>query len=222
MSKVYVEGGDNLITKMFLGRGWKVVSDIKKADLVCFSGGEDVCPLMYTHVPHQTTAFSVKRDSSSLKDYYRAPLHVPLVGICRGAQFLNVMAGGTLYQDVDRHAIGGTHTAYRISNDNEEPRPYQVTSTHHQMMIPTEEAEILLFADVATTRKAFLEVGGNGKDSTFGDPHPDLPDYEALFYEGNGRIAQPDILCFQPHPEYVEHDHECQQLFFDLLNEYLM
>lgn len=32
-----------------------------------------------------------------------------MVGICRGAQFLNVMAGGKMIQHVEGHAIHGTH-----------------------------------------------------------------------------------------------------------------
>jgi hypothetical protein len=28
-------------------------------------------------------------------------------------------------------------------------------------------------------------------------------------------------LCFQPHPEYVNPEHECQRLYFDLINQYM-
>ncbi len=115
-------------------------------------------------------------------------------------EFLNVMNGGDLWQHVGGHAIGKSHTAYDCLSDK---KPVQVSSTHHQMMIPSTEAIILAIADCSTFREYTKP-----EETMYLDG---LPDYEALWYSAT------NTLCFQPHPEYFPKEHECQKLFFNYL-----
>ena len=191
---------------MFIERGWDTTLDMEKADLFCFTGGEDVTPLLYHSVRHPMTTSNLQRDYTCVRYFKQAlALDVPMVGICRGGQFLNVMSGGTMWQHVDGHAIRGFHTA----RDTTTGELFDVTSTHHQMMCPSDEAITLLVGDVLNTRREYDTVNNR----THRD---DLPDIEALFYSDNTAV------CFQPHPEYVRKDHPCQQYFFGLLDEYLL
>src|ERR671934_960867 len=108
-------------------------------------GGGDVDPASYGAEPHPTTSGAVpERDDFELALARRAlELDVPLLGICRGMQIMNVAAGGTLNQDVDnvglhRHTPGvfGDHEvelepgslAARTAG---EPR-HAIKSHHHQ------------------------------------------------------------------------------------------
>ena len=121
-----------------------------------------------------------------------------MAGICRGAQFLNVMNGGKMWQHTVGHAIRGVHEAIDQMSGEE----VMVTSTHHQMMIPTNDAIVLMTADCAVFKQGFevQELGGI------------KPDIEAVFY------PETRCLCYQPHPEYVDIDHSCQTMYFHYLS----
>ena len=198
--KVYVEGFDAQYEEMFQRRGHEVVEKVEEADLVQFVGGADVNPSLYGEEPHPHTCFSDITDQRSINLYENAITHgIPMTGICRGGQFLNVMNGGKMHQHVDNHAIYGTHTAVDVESDSQ----VQVTSTHHQMMIPELERGVVVA--VAYEWKPVLQLS---------DWAEDQEDTEAVWYEDN------KCLCFQPHPEIVDRDHECQKYYFELLQRY--
>jgi putative glutamine amidotransferase len=67
-----------------------------------FSGGADVSPLRYGEEPLKPEwSGDVQRDSYEF-ELFTVCLRqkIPILGICRGVQLLNVACGGTLYQDV--------------------------------------------------------------------------------------------------------------------------
>lgn len=200
--KVYVEANDAGIIQMFRQAGYQVVNDINDAELICFSGGADVSPMLYQATKHPRTFSAPARDELCSNIFHSFP-ELPFVGICRGGQFLNVINGGEMWQHVDGHAIQGTHLAKDVSDG----KKYQVTSTHHQMMIPAPHAEVIMTADISTRRE--FEYPSDT------DYRKELPDIEVVYYEDT------NSLCFQPHPEYVSADHECQKFFFLLLEQYL-
>lgn len=205
--KVYIAGDDPLTTEMFKKRGWDVTDYIKKADLVQFTGGSDVDPSIYGEHTHPKTYTSKLRDYNDAWQFNKAyRLKIPMAGICRGGQFLNVFNGGKLYQHVDRHAIGSKHPIYDVKTGKE----IQATSTHHQMMRPGEGAELVATAGWRATRKEFM-VEDAVAHSMLTDP-----DTEVVFYNK----AAP-ALCFQPHPEFVDKDDELQDYYFELLHSYL-
>ena len=110
----------------------KRVDSIKNADLVLFTGGADVNPLLYNESVHPSTISHNKRDFYETFVYNEArKLNKPLLGICRGGQFLTVMSGGKLIQDASNHE-GIVHELKTIDND----KHIMMTSSHHQMMMP--------------------------------------------------------------------------------------
>ena len=75
---------------------------MRKVDGVIFSGGPDLDPSYYGEtVWNETVQVDTLRDASDLM-LMRAALAAkkPVMGICRGEQLLNVVLGGTLYQDI--------------------------------------------------------------------------------------------------------------------------
>ncbi|KKM09608.1 hypothetical protein SY88_18330 [Clostridiales bacterium PH28_bin88] len=71
-------------------------------DGLLLSGGADVTPSLYGQAPHtKTTGCIPERDGFEV-ELARAVLakDIPVLGICRGAQVLNVALGGTLIQDI--------------------------------------------------------------------------------------------------------------------------
>ncbi len=67
---------------------------------LCVSGGYDVDPAAYGQPPHaQTDAPRNDRDAWELALLAAAlEIDMPVLGVCRGAQVLNVLRGGTLHQ----------------------------------------------------------------------------------------------------------------------------
>ena len=71
-------------------------------DAVIFSGGEDVDPARYGEaVLDSTVEVNAPRDTSDFLLAAEAMRRgMPILGICRGSQLLNVFFGGSLYQDL--------------------------------------------------------------------------------------------------------------------------
>ncbi len=71
-------------------------------DAVIFSGGEDVDPSRYGEdVLNSTVEVNAPRDTSDFLLASEALQRgMPVLGICRGSQLLNVLLGGSLYQDL--------------------------------------------------------------------------------------------------------------------------
>ena len=92
---------------------------IDRLDGLIVSGGADISPEMYGQQPHPSVKRAhVERDefeSQLLRSAFARDL--PVLGICRGCQMLNVARGGSLVQDVP--SLVGTSVSH---DDPERPR----------------------------------------------------------------------------------------------------
>lgn len=235
MLKYYVQDGKpvsyqggriDLLWKRFfeeLDPDYEPANSLFDADLVLWTGGHDVTPALYGELPHTRTHTSKARDLNDLMAWNLSGRAKIRLGICRGAQFLNVINGGSLWQDV-RPSPGdaghsGVHDIIRYTfNDLKDPSKgvedqsvYSVTSTHHQMMRPGKGAVVMGYAVADEWASMSLcerkSRGGtvDGKspaydaiipESVFEDD--DLMDPEVIFYPKTGS------LCIQGHPEFFE------------------
>ena len=75
---------------------------VSKLDFLVLTGGEDFAPSLYGAVPSPRLGrVNAPRDDFDFALVRAAVRHeVPMLGICRGLQALNVFFGGTLYQDL--------------------------------------------------------------------------------------------------------------------------
>lgn len=193
------------------GRFWKNLGEITRdasilftdpdcIKLVCFTGGEDVSPELYGH-KNLASGNSKDRDETEALIFAMAKKHeVPMTGICRGAQFLNVMCGGSMVQHL-RRSHGGGHHRCRTSDGRE----FEVTSSHHQMIVPGPEGVILAVAEKAL-HESDCVYDGELPDSVFNPEYPK----ELLVTEA---IAYPKLRIFgvQHHPEWQNIDEEGPQ-----------
>lgn len=164
---------------------------LEKADIVLFTGGwADVSPELYgERDKHERTFSDPEADVRDIQVFQEAVyLGIPMVGVCRGAQFLHVMNGGKLYQHVDYHN-GKPHDIYLLRSE-EYLGP--VSSVHHQMCRPNEAGGMEVLAVTYESEQKWLNstMSYNGL-SKVGDE-----DIEAFWY--------PETACFgvQGHPEY--------------------
>ena len=75
---------------------------LHKLDGIILSGGEDVDPARYEEMPHPKlgSVNSVRDTCDFLLAHMAHNLNIPMLGICRGEQLINVAFGGSLYQDI--------------------------------------------------------------------------------------------------------------------------
>lgn len=202
MKKVYVVGGGYAYERMFKQAGYVLVTSMQEADLLCFTGGADVSPELYGE-ENVSSYCSPERDKYEEQVFDWAYAHdVPVVGVCRGGQFLNVMNGGKMWQDVDNHAISGTHKAMCKYWGE-----IMVSSTHHQMMRPSESGVVLVSASLST-----YKTNDEGTWNPAFDEGLDV-DCEVVYYKDT------KSLCYQPHPEIVSEDHQCRKHFLMLVDK---
>lgn len=201
--KVFIVNGNGQYAQMFAQLGHSLVDSVQAADLVCFTGGADVSSSLYGDKSHPYTGSDMVRDRFEKEIFDQAiAAGKPMVGICRGAQFTNVMSGGRMYQHVEGH------TRSHAITDLETGETVYVSSTHHQMMMPSEKALLVASSTIGGSREWF--------DGEVFRKDISKEDIEVVFYEGT------QCLCFQPHPEFNGAEYVGMREYFrTLLNRYL-
>ena len=101
------------------------LEQLKQCDGVILTGGEDVHPRFYgkPEYVHEygLNDFDIERDEFELKVIDYSQQHeLPLLGICRGLQIVNVFFGGTLIPDIPSFGKPD-HTKYEEGNDRVHP-----------------------------------------------------------------------------------------------------
>lgn len=86
-----------------------------RLDGLLLAGGVDIAPEEYGETPHpQLGRVDTARDTTELTmARWALAADLPILGICRGIQSLNVVGGGTLYQDLRAQYPGAMQHAYR-------------------------------------------------------------------------------------------------------------
>ncbi|QNQ82842.1 gamma-glutamyl-gamma-aminobutyrate hydrolase family protein [Lactobacillus sp. PV037] len=125
---------------------------MKNVQGLILSGGHDVDPHNYGEEPEQKLGnIWPERDKFDMLLLTLAEEnHIPVLGICRGAQIINVAHGGTLYQDLSyrpektlKHSQGQTptlvtHTVKTLKGSKIaellETDSLQTNSFHHQLL----------------------------------------------------------------------------------------
>lgn len=81
----------------------------EKLDALVIGGGDDIAPEHYGGEITEKVKTNPQRDLLEMHWIRTALNHeIPLLGICRGAQLINVVLGGNLHQDI-RHLRYHTH-----------------------------------------------------------------------------------------------------------------
>jgi len=189
--KVFVVGG--AINYANWIKDVEIVGNLNQAQIVLFTGGEDVDPSFYGCEKHERTWSNPVRDKEEIEIFNRVRDNQLVIGVCRGSQFCSMVNGGLIVQDVHNHGLWGTH---EITNGHE---TYNITSTHHQMQYPynlnKKDYDILFWAD------------GRSKGYYAGDKI----DPEAIIKNGEPEIVlyhrknKPKCLAIQGHPEIMEY-----------------
>jgi len=77
---------------------------VRRLDAVVLAGGADIDPARYGAAAHPRTVSRPDRDGGELAVLTSAiDADLPVLGVCRGMQVLNVALGGTLHQHIEGH-----------------------------------------------------------------------------------------------------------------------
>lgn len=172
--------------------------------LFVWPGGADVHPQLYGH--KDLGSYTDKEsDDADIALFNKSDDSRLKLGICRGSQFLTVMAGGRLIQDVSNHAIAGTHTIQEaFCVEGGVPQEYSITSTHHQMhfpfnLRPGEEYQIVAYSSPNRSGH-YTYKDGTYSYSAMKVAFPDFVEPEIVYY------PKIHALAIQGHPEYMNAD----------------
>jgi putative glutamine amidotransferase len=117
---------------------------LERLDGICLSGGPDLDPEAYGAVDRHAELGPTEPDLDAFELALACAADergIPVLGICRGAQALNVARGGSLHQHVPAHrqtepATATTHTVHVDAGTRLAglvgTRPLRVNSFHHQ------------------------------------------------------------------------------------------
>ena len=100
------------------------VDELEKCDGLLLTGGVDVAPELYGDWPDETVRVDSERDGLEFKLIDIAlKKEIPILGICRGLQILNVYFGGTLIVDLEKFhkpRSGSADVIHRALSDGED------------------------------------------------------------------------------------------------------
>ena len=148
---IEVSGGEPVYMMQVSDRD-SALEALEEVDCLVMAGGEDINPAMYGEEMHE--GCEEPNDERDLSDYWLLKTAIeedmPVLATCRGMQMLNVVQGGTIYQDLfteydtdiahrDPELIDFTYHTITVEKDSllyvamgQDKEIYEVNSWHHQ------------------------------------------------------------------------------------------
>lgn len=168
-------------------------------------GGEDISPSLYKEKPNKYTH---AKEELSNRDKFEFALaqeaikrDIPIIGICRGAQLMCALSGGSLIQHVDGHNTG---KHFIETKDN---KSIMVSSLHHQMMNPFKIPHELIAKSRINLSSFYI-----GEEEQLHN----IPCEPEIVY-----FPETKCLAIQGHPEYMQEDTVFVNYCNQLVTEYL-
>lgn len=171
-------------------------------DGLLLQGGSDLSPSSYGEEPLRPEwSGDLHRDNYEIALVHAAiALDKPILGICRGAQLLNVALGGTLYQDIETQLEGArTHRDATLYD-----------TLHHDLTLIPETPLAAMYADITRPRVNTVHHQGLrtlGQDLRIEARCPQDQVIEAvrLVPQGHGSAnPAPYAFAVQWHPEFQD------------------
>lgn len=185
-----------------------LVDRMEEAEVVLFTGGEDVNPEVYGCKAHKTTYFTRRRDKQEIAAFHQVQPNQLAVGVCRGVQLFCALYGGILVQDCSGHCGCGRH---QITNGQD---TYTTTSIHHQMQYPFEldrsDYEVLFWSK-GISRYYEGDKINPSLLRKYGEP-------EVTVYHRKG---MPTCFGVQGHPEMMDRDDPFVKMVNEKIREYV-
>ncbi len=166
------------------------VADICRCDGFVLTGGVDIDPAFYNRqsdYDNKPGSFEPERDKYEEKIFrYSQTFNLPLLGICRGLQLVNVLQGGTLIDD--------------LSSLNEKHKKEDTTDKEHTIKIN----ENSLLNEIVKVKEGEVNSAHHQAIDTLGNElmiNSQADDGTVEGIEWQDKAGKPFMLCVQWHPE---------------------
>lgn len=169
------------------------VEDLDRCDGLLLTGGIDIEPSRYGRTasyPFVPDAYQVERDRFEEQLYRKAmQAGLPLLGICRGFQLVNVLEGGTLVQD-----LGPDNAVHKKESSDKE---HEIAVVRGSFLF---EATGMAVGKVNSAHHQAIKEEGL---SNIFRPAAYSFDEEKIIeaFEYREKEGKPFLLCVQWHPE---------------------
>lgn len=180
--------------------------DLQQNHVLLLHGGADISPSIYKQSPNE---YCYAERTPGYRDLIEMALveqalkmDLPIIGICRGAQLLCAMDGGTLVQHIVGHGHNGNHSI----QDTRTKKYYRANTAHHQMMKPKQDNGNLVLAICPDELIGYEE---DGNPQRF-DCCPEI----VYFPHMRG-------IGIQGHPEWMPHS-EFTKYCATLINDFIL
>lgn len=169
-------------------------SEVHRCHGIVFSGGvTDIHPKWYggkENYPLSPTDFNLKRDNFEKDLFETAKNKIPILGICRGLQFINVLQNGTLVQDLGEPL----NSIHRTENS------MIADKAHHVRILPNTLLSKIVATDKGKVNSAHHQVisqlGNHLVANAYDEQHEII---EGIEWDDTTRF--PFMLAVQWHPE---------------------
>lgn len=184
---------------------------LTNCDALLLWGGEDIDAKYYGE-PNSVYSDAVVENPRDKKEWQAMKLAkamgIPIIGVCRGAQFLCAFAGGKIVQDIQNHT--GCKHAIECVNPKRGNSIFVIdgNSYHHQMMYPFEIPHELL--GICATSRSLKYYGGNYE-------YTDIPCEPEVVY-----FPTVKGLGIQGHPEWMPATSAYVKWCLELVKDYLL
>ena len=186
------------------GRAIRWQAGLRKVDLdavdgVVIGGGDDIAPTLYGGELRVGVRLDTARDELEqgvLRSAFERRL--PILGICRGSQMLNVVLGGTLHQD-----------AYEVYD-----------SRHYRTVLPRKRVQIgtdTLLARSARAECLYVNALHSQAVDRLGEGLQVAARDEGGMIQAVERMSDPFALGVQWHPEHLIYRRAHRRLFRSLV-----
>ena len=188
-----------------------VKRQVSLVDAILIQGGIDITPSFYGEEPLPELDITCKKTDEFILEVIKIAKErkMPILGICKGMQLINVSFGGTIYQDLKYAGLDSK--SHRQSEET-------ITSTFHSINV---EKEGLLSKIIPNKEKLNVNSYHHQAVKDLGrglniDAKADDGIVEAISYKGNDQW----ILGVQFHPEQlIRRDDEFKALFYEFINQ---
>lgn len=166
--------------------------DLKRCDGIVLSGGIDTHPSFYgshrLNYPLAPDIFNETRDVFELSVFkYAQENNIPVLGVCRGMQLVNIALGGGLIQDIEE------------SGKNDHRRHGNLDGIHEVAIVKDSLLHTITGCEKGTINSAHHQALGTiAEPLTVAAYSPDGIAESTEWREPEGK---PFLLCVQWHPE---------------------